>query len=279
MSINADTKKPIPERLKESVEFLNGKGIKDPEIGIVLGSGLNDYADRIEDPIVLPYNDIPYMESGLVSDHRGEMVYGEYLGRKVLVMAGRFHYYENHDMDKTAYPTRLMVALGIKRLILTNAAGSVNADFGMGRLMLIRDHINLSGDNPLIGRNLDEFGPRFPDMTYTYNRELRAALKEKAAAEGIDLCEGVYAMFSGPSFETPAEIRFARTIGADAAGMSTVPEAIVANHAGCEIIGISFLSNMAAGMLDKPITGAEVVEASLGIRDDFARVVDLAIGL
>lgn len=279
MSVNENQIKPLSERLKESVEFLNGKGVVDPEIGIVLGSGLNDYADRIEDPIVLPYNDIPHMESGMVSDHRGELVYGEYLGRKVIIMAGRFHYYENHDMDKTAYPTRLMVALGIRRLILTNAAGCVNADFGMGRMMLIRDHINLSGDNPLIGRNLDEFGPRFPDMTYTYNRELRTALKEKAAAEGIDLCEGVYAMFSGPSFETPAEIIFARTIGADAAGMSTVPEAIVANHAGCEIIGISFLSNMAAGMLDKTITGEEVTEASLGIRDDFAKVVDLAIGL
>ena len=269
----------LREKIKETVAFLNENGVKDPEIGIILGSGLNDYADRIDDPIVVPYNDIPYMESGKVDSHRGELVYGEYLGRKVVIMAGRFHYYENHDMDKTVYPARLMVALGIRRLIITNAAGSVNADFGMGRLMLIRDHINLSGDNPLIGRNLDEFGPRFPDMTYTYNRELRDALKEKASAEGIELCEGVYAMFSGPSFETPAEIIFARTIGADAVGMSTVPEAIVANHAGCEIIGISFLSNMAAGMLDKPITCEEVTEEAHGIKADFARVVDLAIGL
>lgn len=279
MSVNENQVKPLPERLKETVEFLNGKGVIEPEIGIVLGSGLNDYADRIEDPIIIPYDVIPHMESGLVSDHRGELVYGEHLGKKIVIMAGRFHYYENHDMDKTAYPARVMIALGIRRLIITNAAGCVNAEFGMGRMMLIRDHINLSGNNPLIGRNLDEFGPRFPDMTYTYNRELRDALKEKAAEEGIELCEGVYAMFSGPSFETPAEIIFARTIGADAVGMSTVPEALIANHAGREIIGISFLSNMAAGMLDQPITGEEVNEAALRIKDDFARVVDLAIGL
>jgi purine-nucleoside phosphorylase len=182
-------------------------------------------------------------------------------------------------MDKTAYPARVLVALGVKRLIITNAAGCVNTEFSMGRLMLIKDHINLSGNNPLIGKNLDEFGPRFPDMTYTYNKELRDELKKRAAAEGIDLYEGVYAMFSGPTFETPAEIRYARTIGADAVGMSTVPEAIIANHAGLEIIGISFLSNMAAGVLDQPLSGKEVTDAGIMIKDTFAKVVDLAIGL
>ena len=153
----------------------------------------------------------------------------------------------------------------------------MNENFAAGRLMLISDHINLSGNNPLIGKNLDKFGPRFPDMTYTYNKDLREKLKEAAAKEGIELFEGVYAMFTGPSFETPAEIRFARAIGADAVGMSTVPEAIIANHAGCEIIGISFLSNMAAGVLDQPLSGAEVTEAGILIKDTFARVVDLAI--
>ena len=269
----------LSRKLKETVSFLNGKGIKDPEVGIILGSGLNDFADRLEDAVVLSYDDIPNMQAGLVSDHRGQMIFGRYLDKNVLVMAGRFHYYENHDMQKTSYPARVMVALGAKRFILTNAAGSVNTDFGMGKLMLIKDHINYSGCNPLMGPNLDEFGPRFPDMTYTYNRELRDALREKAFAEGIDLCEGVYMMFTGPSFETPAEIRFARTVGADAVGMSTVPEAIIANHAGREIIGISFLSNMAAGVLDKPITGEEVTEAAKGIKSTFARVVDLAIAL
>ena len=197
----------------------------------------------------------------------------------MIIMAGRFHYYENRDMDKTAFPARVMVSLGVKRFIITNAAGCVNTEWNAGELMLISDHINLSGNNPLIGRNLDEFGPRFPDMTYTYNRELREKLKAAASEKGIELHEGVYAMFTGPSFETPAEIRFARAIGADAVGMSTVPEAIIASHAGREVIGISFLSNMAAGVLDKPLSGAEVNEAALHIKDTFAEVVDLAIDL
>lgn len=267
----------LAERVRESAVFLYGKGVLKPEIVIILGSGLNDFADRIKNPLIISYNDVPNMEAGLVSDHRGQIVYGSYKGKRVIIMAGRFHYYENCDMDKTAFPARVMVALGVKRFIITNAAGCVNTAWNAGDLMLISDHINLSGNNPLIGRNLDEFGPRFPDMTYTYNKELREKLKDAAAEEGIGLREGVYAMFTGPSFETPAEIRFARTIGADAAGMSTVPEAIIANHAGREVIGVSFLSNMAAGVLDKPLTGEEVTEAALRIKDTFARVVDLAI--
>ena len=265
--------------LEETTAFLHERGVTDPDTGIILGSGLNDFADRIENATIIPYNDIPHMQAGLVSDHRGELVFGDYLGKRVLIMAGRFHYYENHDMGKTAYPARVMASLGIKRAIVTNAAGCVNTDFGAGRLMLINDQINLSGDNPLIGRNIDELGTRFPDMTYTYSRDLIGRLKAKAADEGIELFEGVYAMMTGPSFETPAEIRFLRTIGADAVGMSTVPEAIVLCHAGCEIIGISFLSNMAAGVLDKPLTGAEVTEAGIAIKDTFAKVLDLAIGL
>ncbi len=271
-------KEPVV-RVRESVEFLHEKGVVDPEIGIVLGSGLNDFADRIKDPIVLAYNDIPHMESGWVSDHRGELVYGDYLGKKIVVMAGRFHYYESHNMDKAAYPTRVMAWLGIKRLVLTNSAGCINPNFGQGHFMLLTDHINLSGDNPLIGKNIEEFGPRFPDMTFTYDPELRAELKKRAAAEGIELDEGVYCMMSGPSFETPAEIRMLRAVGADAVGMSTVPEAIVASHAGVKTIGISFLSNMAAGVTGKPLSGAEVSEAARASRATFAKVVDLAIGI
>ena len=277
MSLRKYSGKPPIERVRDSVAYLHEKGVIDPEIGIVLGTGLNDFADRIKDPIVLPYNDVPHMESGWVSDHRGELVYGEYLGRRIVIMAGRFHYYESRNMDKAAYPTRVMTALGIKRLILTNSAGCINQDFKTGRMMLISDHINLSGDNPLIGKNIDEFGPRFPDMTYTYDRELRTILKAKAAEAGITLEEGVYAMMSGPSFETPAEIRMLRAVGADAVGMSTVPEAIVASHAGLEIIGISFLSNMAAGVLDKPLTGEEVTAAAEAAHKDFTKVLDMAI--
>ncbi len=272
-------KNKLSEKIKETVAFLNENGVKDPDTGIILGSGLNGYADRIKDPVIFSYDDIPNMQSGMVADHRSQMVFGEYLGKKVLVMAGRFHYYESRDMEKASYPARVMVALGVKRFIITNAAGCVNRDLGKGKLMLISDHINYSGDNPLMGPNLDEYGPRFPDMTYTYSKELRDALKEKAAAEGIELCEGVYMMFTGPSFETPAEIRFARVIGADAVGMSTVPEAIIAGHAGREVIGISFLSNLAAGILDQAVTGEEVMEAAEGIKDTFARVLDLAIGI
>ncbi len=267
----------LRDRLKETVSYLNGAGVTDPEIGIILGSGLNDFADRIKDPVIISYDDIPNMQSGKVSDHRGQLVYGTYMDKRIVMLAGRFHYYESGDMQKAAYPARVLVALGVKRFIITNAAGCINTEWHAGSLMLIRDHINLSGNNPLIGDNLQEFGPRFPDMTYTYDRELREKLRTAAAAEGIDLCEGVYAMFTGPSFETPAEIIFARTIGADAAGMSTVPEAIIANHAGCEIIGISLLSNMAAGVLDQPLTSEEVNEAGRQAKDIFAKVVDLAI--
>jgi len=271
------TGKQLKNRINETVEYLNRKGIRDPEIGIILGSGLNDFADRMEDPVVISYDDIPNMQSGKVSDHRGQLVYGEYKGKRIVMLAGRFHYYESGDMQKASYPARVLVSLGVKRFIITNAAGCINTEWKAGSLMLIKDHINLSGNNPLIGDNLQEFGPRFPDMTYAYDRELREKLKAAAAAEGIDLCEGVYAMFTGPSFETPAEIIFARTIGADAAGMSTVPEAIIANHAGCEIIGISLLSNMAAGVLDQPLTSEEVTEAGIQAKEVFTKVVDMAI--
>ena len=277
--MTGDMTRPLGDRVREAAVYLYGKGVLKPEVGIILGSGLNDFADRIKDPLIISYNDVPNMQAVLVSDHRGQVVYGKYKGKRVIIMAGRFHYYENRDMDKTAFPARVMVSLGVKRFIITNAAGCVNTEWNAGELMLISDHINLSGNNPLMGRNLDEFGPRFPDMTYTYNRELRKKLRSAASEKGIELREGVYAMFTGPSFETPAEIRFARTIGADAVGMSTVPEAIIANHAGREVIGISFLSNMAAGVLDKPLTGAEVNEAALHIKDTFAEIVDLAIDI
>jgi purine-nucleoside phosphorylase len=194
-------------------------------------------------------------------------------------MAGRYHYYESMDIREAVFPTRVLVELGIKRFIVTNAAGCVNENWHPGQLMIIRDHINLSGTNPLMGPNLDEYGPRFPDMTYTYNADLREKLKTRAAEEGIGLREGVYMMFTGPSFETPAEIRFARVAGADAAGMSTVPEAIIANHAGLEIIGISLMTNMAAGVLDRPLSGAEVNEAAAKARERFGRVLDMAIGI
>lgn len=264
--------------IRDAKIYLEQEGITEPEVAIVLGSGLNDYADKMTGSIRIPYDKIPHFATGKADGHRGELVYGELFGKKVIIMAGRFHYYEGGSMDRTVLPARTMLAFpSLRRMIITNAAGCINRDWEQGDLMLISDHINLSGANPLIGTNLDEFGPRFPDMTDTYDRVLREKLKAAAEKESIALREGVYVMMSGPSFETPAEIRFLRTIGADAVGMSSVPEAIICNHAKKEIIGISMLSNMAAGVLDQPIDGAEVNETGRRVHDIFSKVVDLAI--
>lgn len=269
----------IRDKVLEAADYLRSRGIAEPEVVVILGSGLNDYADRISDSVVIPYSDIPHFRTGRAAGHRGQLVYGSHKGKRVILLAGRFHYYESNDMNITAFPARVMVELGVKRFVITNACGCINTEFHAGQLMLIRDHINYSGANPLIGENLDEYGPRFPDMTYVYDRRLRDRIHDRAAEKGIDLAEGVYMMFSGPSFETPAEIRMARIMGADAAGMSSVPEAIIAAHAGLEVVGISFLSNMAAGVLDRPLSGEEVTEASRRSAAVFAEVADLAVEL
>ena len=266
--------------IRDAANFLLDKGVQNPEVGIVLGSGLNDFADRIENPIKIPYHEIPHFSVGAVDGHRGELIYGDCNGKKVIVMAGRFHYYESGDMHRTVFTTRVMIELGIKRMIITNASGCINTAWNAGEFMVISDHINMSGHNPLIDCHLSEYGDRFPDMTDTYNRDLRARLIAKAAEEeGINLREGVYVMMTGPSFETPAEIRFLRVIGADAVGMSSVPEAIIANQADLEIIGVSLLTNMAAGILDQPLTGEEINENGLAAREPFARIVEMAVAL
>ena len=264
-------------RIHETAEYLRKAGVREPEVGMVLGTGLNNYADGIEDALIIPYNDIPNMHAGKVDGHRGQLIYGRRNGKTIVLLAGRYHYYESGDMQTVAFPARVLVELGIRRMIITNASGCVNRNWKAGDLMLVSDHINLSGANPLIGENLDEYGPRFPDMTYTYDRGLREKLKAEAAAAGIVLREGVYALMSGPTFETPAEIRMVRTIGGDAVGMSSVPEAIIANHAGLEVIGISFLANMAAGVLDQPLSAEEVTEAGKHVSEKFAAVVDMAL--
>ena len=264
-------------KIHEAADFLRARGAGNPEIGMVLGTGLNGYAECLEDPIVIPYPEIPHFHKGAVDSHKGQVVYGKRKGKTVMIMAGRYHYYESMNIQETVFPVRVMAELGIRRFIATNAAGCVNREWHAGQLMIISDHINLSGVSPLIGPNLDEYGPRFPDMTYAYTRELREKLLEEACREGIDVTTGVYAMMSGPAFETPAEIRFVRTIGGDAVGMSTVPEVLVAGHAGLEIIGVSFLSNMAAGVLDRKLTGEEVTEASRHVAGDFAKLIDMAI--
>lgn len=267
----------MKQRIEEAVAFIQSQTDFVPEIGLILGSGLGDYADRIENAIRIPYATIPDFPVSTVFGHAGQFVLGHHHGKNVMVMQGRFHSYEGYEQPELVMPVRIMRRLGVTRLLLTNAAGGVNLNFKSGTLMMISDHINFSGSNPLTGPNLDSFGPRFPDMTHVYNPIFREKLREEAAKEGIPLDEGVYMMFGGPSFETPAEIRMARIVGADAVGMSTVPEAITANHCGMSILAISCITNMAAGILNEPLSHAEVIETTRRVRSDFEKVLDIAL--
>lgn len=244
------------------------------EIGLILGSGLGDSLSPLEDARALSYRDIPGFPVSTVPGHRGEWVCGTLHGKRVAVMRGRFHFYEGYSVQDVTLPVRVMRQLGVHTLVVTNAAGGVNTGFAPGDLMLIRDMINYSGLNPLMGPNLDAFGPRFPDMSRAFDAELMALARRQAQALGLSLREGVYMWFSGPSFETPAEIRMARTLGADAVGMSTVPEVIVARHSGMRVLGISCITNMAAGILDQPLNHQEVLEVGERVRTKFAGLVD-----
>ncbi len=244
-----------------------------PKTALVLGSGLGPLADAVEEGLYLPYGEIPHFPASTAPGHAGRLVYGLLDGKPLLLMQGRFHYYEGHPMERIAFPVRVLRALGVERLILTNAAGGANPGFAPGDIMLITDHLNLTGQNPLIGPNDDGLGTRFPDMSHVYDPGLIAAAAAVAAELGQELRRGVYAWFTGPSFETPAEIRMARVLGADAVGMSTVPEAIAARHCGLRVLGISCITNLAAGMLDQPITGEEVLEISARCRDRFSALI------
>ncbi|MDY2987192.1 MAG: purine-nucleoside phosphorylase [Peptoniphilus sp.] len=258
--------------MNKSIEYIKSVTNIEPEIGVILGSGLGDFAETIEEKVVIPYNDIPDFPKSTVVGHEGSLIFGKVKGKNVVAMQGRIHFYEGQGMDKVVYPIKVMSELGIKFLIVTNACGGINTNFKPGDLMLIRDHINFSGQNPLIGPN-DDKGPRFLDMTYTYSKRLMELSKKVAGGINIKLQEGVYMYFTGPTYETPAEIVFARTIGADAAGMSTVPEVIVARHRGIEVLGISCITNMAAGILDQPLDHKEVIEVSNAINEDFKKLV------
>ena len=245
-----------------------------PEIGLVLGSGLNFLADeRIQPERMIPYSEIPDFPKATALGHKGK-VFGGLGDQAVVCMQGRFHYYEGHPMEDVVKPVRVMAQMGVKTLVLTNAAGGINESFFPGTLMLISDHINLLGTNPLIGENFEEFGPRFPDMTFVYDTGIRDRARESAKGLGIDLKEGVYLATTGPSFETPAEIRAFRNLGADAVGMSTVPEAIAANHAGLRVCGISCISNMAAGMSGERLTHEEVEETANRVKSQFADLIE-----
>ncbi len=247
------------------------------EIGVILGSGLGDYAKAMKDSESLPYSDIPGFPESTVPGHAGMWHSGVLHGKAVCMMQGRFHAYEGFDLEEVTMPVRVMALLGVKTLIVTNAAGGVNLDFHAGDLMQITDFINFSGRNPLRGPNLNEFGPRFPDMSYAYDRDLAALAHQKAGELGIKLQKGVYCWFNGPSYETPAEIRMARILGADAVGMSTVPETIVARHCGMRVLGLSCITNMAAGILETPLAHDEVVATGERVKDTFRTLVDAVI--
>ena len=267
----------MKKNVEAAAEFIRGKAQDVPTVAVVLGSGLGDFASRLSDSISLSYNVIPNWPASTVVGHEGRLAIGDLDGRRVAVLAGRAHFYEGHDLRTVTFPTRVLGALGVKTLILTNSAGGVNTQFSPGRLMVIDDHINLMGANPLTGPNDDRFGPRFPDMTEVYSRRLRKAADEAAASLGYELQHGVYAACQGPSYETPAEIRYLRKIGADAVGMSTVPEAIVARHMGMEVLGISCITNMAAGVLPQPLNHEEVLEVARKARDTFGSLLQTVI--
>ena len=244
------------------------------DIAVILGSGLGDYVGALEDAKYLDYKDIPGFPVSTVAGHAGRWWVGTLHGKRVYMMQGRFHSYEGYDMWTVTMPIRVMSKLGVKKLIVTNAAGGVNVEYRPGDLMLITDFINLSGKNPLTGPNLDEFGPRFPDMTYAYSVEMKKLTVEVAKELGIKLQQGVYCWMNGPTYESPAEIRMARIVGGDAVGMSTVPETIVGRHCGMDVLGISCITNMAAGILDQPLNHQEVMETGLKVKDTFRTLVD-----
>ncbi|MBS3735849.1 MAG: purine-nucleoside phosphorylase [Candidatus Bipolaricaulota bacterium] len=250
------------EKIKESTNLLHNRLSGEPQIGLVLGSGLSESLTPLLDEVEeVGWSDIPHFPEPTVEGHEGKYLHGTLHEEEVLIQQGRIHWYEGLPWDDIIYPIRVQNHLGVEKLIMTNAAGGINEDFSPGDLCLLTDHINFSGDNPLRGPNNDEFGPRFPDMSHTYDQEFREIATEAADNLGIDLQQGVYAMTSGPSYETPAEIRALRTLGADLVGMSTVPEAITANHSGMEVLAISCVTNKAAGMQDK-LTHEEVLKVT-----------------
>ena len=247
------------------------------DIGVILGSGLGDYAEALEDAVKLPYGEIPGFPRSTVAGHAGMWCCGTLYGKRVVMMQGRFHYYEGYGMKDVTLPVRVMQKIGVKTLVVTNAAGGVNLGYHPGELMVIGDIFSMTAQNPLIGPNLDAFGPRFPDMSCAFDKELRALAHECANEQGFALREGVYAQMTGPTYETPAEIRMLRTLGADAVGMSTVPEVIVARHGGMRVLGISCITNMAAGILDQPLNHAEVTETANRVKGQFRNLLDRII--
>jgi purine-nucleoside phosphorylase len=268
------TMSPTYDQIQRAADLVRSRVPFIPHVGVVLGSGLGAFAGRLADPVVIPYDEIPGWPPSRVVGHEGRLAVGARAGRAVAVLSGRAHFYEGHSLQTVAFATRVLGVLGIKTLILTNAAGGINTGFAQGALMVIDDHINLLGSNPLVGANEDRLGPRFPDMSAVYSPRLRAIAHEVAARLDIPVAHGVYIAVHGPSYETPAEIRAFRTLGADAVGMSTVPEAIAARHMGIEVMGISCITNMAAGVLPEPLNHDEVMETARRVGGQFIALLE-----
>ena len=266
------------ERAEHATRVIRSRISVEPRIALVLGSGLGGFADDFEQAVSIPYEDIPGFVSSTAQGHAGQLVVGNIDSVPVLAMQGRVHYYEGYSLEEVTFPVRTFGLLGVKTLILTNAAGGINVQLTQGALMVISDHLNLMGVNPLRGPNDERFGPRFPDMSAVYSPELQELVVDEAKAIGVEVRRGIYGALSGPSYETPSEIHLLRNLGADAVGMSTVPEAIVARHMGLEVLGISCITNMAAGISDEPINHEEVMATGNSVRETFAELLQRVIG-
>jgi len=266
------------ERAEHATRVIRALTNVEPRIAIVLGSGLGGFADDFDDSVGIPYEEIPGFVRSTAEGHVGQLIAGKVDSVPVLAMQGRVHYYEGYSFEEVTFPIRTFKLLGIKTLILTNAAGGINVQLTQGALMVISDHLNLMGDNPLRGPNDERFGPRFPDMSAVYSPELQELVVDEAKASGVEVRRGIYGGLSGPSYETPAEIHLLRALGADAVGMSTVPEAIVARHMGLEVLGISCITNMAAGISDEPINHEEVMATGARVRETFTELLRRVIG-
>ncbi len=265
---------PVYEQLQETLKAIHARaGDARPQVGVILGSGLGSFADGLEDRKVVPYGELPHFPKSSVPGHEGRLVLGGVGGVSAVVMQGRVHAYEGYTPAQVSFPARVLCGLGIRTLVVTNAAGGVNLSFKPGDLMAITDHLNLSGSNPLTGPNDERLGPRFPDMSTAYTPKLRQLLLATAEKAQVKLHSGVYAIISGPSYETPAEIRMLRTLGADAVGMSTVPEVIVAAHMGVKVAGVSCITNLAAGIGTAPLSHDEVAHTANQVREVFSRLL------
>jgi purine-nucleoside phosphorylase len=265
-------------KLGESAEFIRSKTKIIPKVGLILGSGLGAFVDRIQNQTVLAYDEIPNFQDCSVEGHQGRLILGEVKGTPIAILQGRVHGYEGFPMEDLVFPTRLLASLGVESLILTNAAGGINLDYIPGDLVMITDHINLMGNNPLVGPNIAELGPRFPDMTEAYNLELRSTLQSAAKEISYELKTGIYAAMLGPTYETPAEVRMAGIMGADMVGMSTVPESIAANHLGIKVCGISCITNMAAGIEKGKLSHDDIKVQAVKVMESFSNLLEMAIG-